>query len=316
MRSRPNPLALILGALVFGYAVPAAAQVIIQDDFEAADANCWSGPEDSKCGAWTIYGHRTSLAVGDIRHSGSRALKITFTGNEDAGGGLVSFPEESHIFTRYYDYYANSFDFACGMKVHRMSSFNEGAGINFFDTIDVLWGKGGGASERDFCGINEPDHIGYGGNGGPVDWNGFDGNPGMVRQTWYCVEHELRLNDPGSSNAEVRVWVDGQPVIQATGFDIRASLTAGLDSVLFGGWYSNGCGGQNPCPDPIVPSIRYIDDVVVGKSRIGCLGSPSPDGGAVSQDGGSDASTSPKPEAGANPDSGNSASGGNADGGG
>jgi hypothetical protein len=258
-----------VAAALFSPASPGPAQVIVEDDFEDAEPGCWSMPEETACGPFFVAGGVTSLAVGEVFHSGSRALKLVFSSDEEAGGAVSRFPEEAHLFTRYYDYYAADFDFACGMKTHRISGYNESAGLNHYDMINYTVGIPADG-ERNYCGVNDLGSMNFSYNGGPVDWGNAGGSPGMVRGQWYCVEHEVLLDDPGAANGEVRVWIVGELVIEGTGLDLRGELEVGMNRVLFGGWYSNGCAGENPCPDPAVPSIRFIDDVAVSTARIGC----------------------------------------------
>lgn len=293
----------------------ASAQLLIEDDFESVDGACWSAGPDTVCGAWTVYGTVGTLATGEVSHSGGNALRLVFEHDEDSGGVVFAFPEEDRLFTRYYEYYAADFDWPCGMKVHRLSSFNSGTDINNFDIIDAATGVN---VDRDFCGVNDFDYSATGANGGPTDWGPFSHGEAIERERWYCVEHEIRLNDPGAANGEVRVWIDDLMVAEGTGVDIRGGLTAGLNRVLFGGWYSNGCGGANPCPDAALPAIRYVDDVAVGRSRIGCGSRPPLDGGPeTGADGGSGSGADAGTDGGSGSDAGaGTDAGGAADGGG
>ena len=107
-------------------------------------------------------------------------------------------------------------------------------------------------------------------NGGFNDWGGHYADLSFKRETWYCLEHEIKLNDPGLSNGEARIWVDGVLKVEAKNLKIREKKEHKLNLVLFGGWYSNGALGINPQPNPEQKSDRYIDDVVVSSQRIGC----------------------------------------------
>ncbi len=71
---------------------------------------------------------------------------------------------EASRFTRFYDYYAKDFDFAAGMKIHRLSGFNESKQINDFDIILQLKADEPGAN---YCGLTEAKYMALSYNGGP-----------------------------------------------------------------------------------------------------------------------------------------------------
>ena len=88
---------------------------------------------------------------------------------------------------------------------------------------------------------------------------------------WDCGEAEIKLNTPEESDAVIHVWVDGNQVLEKTGFKMRAGGGEFINKILFGGWYSNSAKRENPNPNPAVPSSRYVDDVIISTERVGCL---------------------------------------------
>jgi hypothetical protein len=243
---------------------------IFCSDFEEADVECWNDSSGSRsCDGFAVRGEAT-LTEYEQTHSGSRSMLVTFTENEDLGGGYVLFEDRERVFVRYFDYFDTDFDFGCGMKVARLQSFDDEAGLNHYDIIAVSFGRGSAAGERNFCGVNDHHELAVTYNGGPVDWGRTSTLTPMARGRWSCVELEARVNTRGENDGELRIWIDDTLVAERTGVNIRGSLTTGIDRALFGGWYSNGCTGQNPCLHPETPARRYIDDVVVATSRIGC----------------------------------------------
>ncbi len=253
----PSFFVLLLVLASISLPVKAGAAVLFEDDFESSPGG-------------TVIGIAV-IAEGEVAHSGSKALKLKFTRNEQGGGMDVKMKGSDHIFTRWYDYYAQQFDFAYGMKIHRIQSFNEQRQLNDWDSVVVPWGEGKGERGRDLSGINDMRTISILNNGGPGNWNGVWADMKFERGRWYCVEAEMKLNTPGQNDGEVSIWVGGEQVIHRTGMDLRGGLSSPVNTVLFGGWYSNGAAGENPQPDPAVPSIRYIDDVAISTTRIGCL---------------------------------------------
>jgi hypothetical protein len=106
-------------------------------------------------------------------------------------------------------------------------------------------------------------------NGRGATWQSV--NVGFATGRWISVETEIKLNAPGQSDGEVRVYVDGALVIERTGLsDVRnANQTLPLNSIFVGGWYSNGGNNVASCVNPSPVSRRYIDDIVVRTSYIG-----------------------------------------------
>jgi hypothetical protein len=244
--------------------------VLFNIDFESESATCWatrnaSGNTTGPCGAWAaIGGAQASLAVGERARSGQRAFKATFVDNEDSAMARLT-TDVDHVFVRFYEYYDTDFDFAAGMKTLRFQSFNDTAQENYYDIIAYSTAVPASGS-YDYCGINPMRSIALSRNPG-FRW--AEPSLSLQRNRWYAIETEIKLNTPGVSNGEVRMWVDGQNVMQATGIDVRGSDTHRINRISIGGWYSNGAGGHNTCPDPVTPSRRYIDDVVVATQYIG-----------------------------------------------
>jgi hypothetical protein len=244
--------------------------VLFNVDFESENATCWStrngsGQTTSPCGVWSAIGNaQASLATGERARSGQRAFKATFAADEDSAMARLT-TNVDHVFVRFYEYYDTDFDFAAGMKTLRLQGFNEAKGENYYDLIAYSTAVPASGS-YDYCGVNSMRTIALSRNGG-FRW--AEPSLSLQRNRWYAIETEIKLNTPGVSNGEVRMWVDGQNIMQQTGIDIRGTDTHNINRISIGGWYSNGAGGNNPCPDPVNVSRRYIDDVVVATQYIG-----------------------------------------------
>jgi hypothetical protein len=242
-------------------------------DFEDVDAACFDARPAAGCAGWMgIHDAAISLSRGELAHSGRQAQRIEFVKNEDYGGTWRK-TEARRIFTRFYDYYDSGFDFAAGMKIHRLSAFNEARQVNDFDIILQLKADEPGAN---YCGTTDAKWLSLTYNGGPVDWGSVEARFTPMRGRWYCIETEVWLNLPGQSDGEVRIWVDGQKVAERKGMDMTGKIASPINRVMFGGWYSNSAAGKNPCPNPVVPSRRYVDDVAIAPAYIGMLPSVPP----------------------------------------
>jgi hypothetical protein len=255
----------MLAALALGTA--ARAQLIFQDDFEGSDPSCWSSRPAAGCGGWTsIQDAGIALVTTGEAHSGKRSLRLTFAKDEEFAGANRTVSAR-HIFTRFYEYYDENFDFANGMKIHRLSAYDASRQLNDFDIILYSKAEGG----PNFCGKTDAHYLNLTYNGGPVDWGLVGGILQTQRKRWYCIETEVNLNTPGKSDGEVRIWVDGKLFAEKKGMNISGSIASPINRVMFGGWYSNGAAGKNPCPNPANPSIRYVDDVAISGSYIGTI---------------------------------------------
>jgi hypothetical protein len=264
-------LALLLSCLANradAQALAAFTGVPFRTDFEDADGGCFLARPAAGCSGWMgIFDQGISIGSGEKSHSGRKALRIEFLKNESYGYSWRR-TEGRRVFTRFYDYYDSAFDFAAGMKIHRLSSFNEARQMNDFDIILQLKAE---SPDANYCGINDARWIALTYNGGPVDWGSVEARFTPARGRWYGIETEVWLNTPGMADGEMRIWIDGKPVAEKKGMNIRANLDANINRVMFGGWYSNAAAGKNPCPDPAAPSRRYVDDAAISGSYIGLV---------------------------------------------
>jgi hypothetical protein len=242
--------------------------VPFRTDFEDADGGCFLARPAAGCSGWMgIFDQAITIGSGEKAHSGRKALRIEFLKNESYGYTWRK-TEGRRVFTRFYDYYDSAFDFAAGMKIHRLSSFNEARQLNDFDIILQLKAE---APDANYCGLTDARWIALTYNGGPVDWGSVEARFTPTRGRWYGIETEVWLNTPGLSDGEARIWIDGKLVAEKKGMNLRANLDATINRVMFGGWYSNSAAGKNPCPDPVAPSRRYVDDAAIAGSYIGLV---------------------------------------------
>lgn len=253
----------------------ASARLLFHSDLENLDAACFAKRPAAGCDGWMGI-HDSSISIcraghgrggrGEEAHAGKQVFKIDFTRNEQYGGAWRAV-KTRHIFTRFYDYYDKDFDFAAGMKIHRISSFNESKQVNDFDIILQLKADEPGSNN---CGLTDAKYLALSCNGShPVDWGSVEVRWTPMRERWYAIETEVKLNTPGRSDGEVRLWIDGRQVAEKTGMNITDTVSAPINRVMFGGWYSNSAAGKNRCPDPVKESIRYVDDPTISTEFIG-----------------------------------------------
>jgi hypothetical protein len=80
---------------------------------------------------------------------------------------------------------------------------------------------------------------------------------------WRCVEAYVRLNDPGLSNGEFRLWIDERPEAARTDLNwVGAYQGYGINAVFVENYWNAG----SPAAQE-----RYLDNFVVSTERIGCL---------------------------------------------
>jgi polysaccharide lyase-like protein len=272
----PNPVLPdpVVPAVIAAVDPSQASKVFLNSDFESESLECWNGNRTATssngagCGQFKSIGFIPfALGQNGITHSGSKAIDITYSKNEEMAGTNVGISADS-VNVRAWYYFEPGFDFGQGMKIGRVSSFNGAKQLNDMDIILAVRSSGSGNQ----CGVTDMADVGLFFNGAPkgYDWGNAAANVSFQRGRWYAVEYQVVLNNPGRSDGAVRLWVDGQQVAARAGLNIRG--TAGMDSKLntvkIGGWYSNGANG-NSCKNPSQPSILHMDDVAIATSYIG-----------------------------------------------
>jgi hypothetical protein len=252
---------------------PTKTSEIYRNDFEGEDPSCWAARPSAGCNGAKVYERSrygstgiVGIATNEQRRSGQKALRMTFSRDEDEGGGVIN-PNATHVFYRHYDYYASDFDFAGGMKIARFSGHDSALGLNQYDIILVSRAQ---AINGNYCGRNDMGTMYLQRNGGST-FGGLFPAVSFPRGQWVAVETEIKLNTPGAADGEVRVYVDGQRKIEATNLNyVRdANDNLPINSLLMGGWFSNGGNNLPDCIHPYAVSKRYIDDVIVSSTYVG-----------------------------------------------
>jgi hypothetical protein len=89
---------------------------------------------------------------------------------------------------------------------------------------------------------------------------------------WYTIEMQIKVNDPGVANGEMRWWVDGKLSREVTGYLFRGPTTlsaitaAGGEQAIRGLWLAFFHGGKYA---PEHEMHAWVDNVVAARSYIG-----------------------------------------------
>ena len=95
----------------------------------------------------------------------------------------------------------------------------------------------------------------------------FDGQVSH-NDRWYCIEGQVRLNDPGQSNGVQEYWVDGNLEARRTSINFVGTYTAyGINAIFFENYWNSGSPKLNE---------RYFDNIVLSTQPIGCLDNTGP----------------------------------------
>jgi hypothetical protein len=79
--------------------------------------------------------------------------------------------------------------------------------------------------------------------------------------TWYCIEHHVKLNDPGQSNGVQEFWINGQLEAAKTGLNFTGTYTEyAINAVFFENYWNSGSSKDQE---------RYFDNIVVSATKIG-----------------------------------------------
>jgi hypothetical protein len=245
---------------------------LLDTDLDGEDAGCWgarnsSGYTTRACGPWGSIGSAGAQLVAGKGRAGSKAMQVTFGTNEDVAGAGLTLSSEVVNVRAWYNF-AEGFDFGQGVKIARVSSFNEATQVNDIDMVMTVRSAQGSQQ----CGLTDMSDMGIFFNGKPVgyDWGSIGSGVKFQRGRWYAIEYQVRLNAPGRSDGSVKLWVDGALVASKEGINIRgqAGPEVKLNRLRVGGWYSNGANGAS-CKNPSQASTLLIDDVAVGTDYLG-----------------------------------------------
>jgi hypothetical protein len=100
----------------------------------------------------------------------------------------------------------------------------------------------------------EPDGVTCWGRHGHDRGAGYTDAATLGRGRWHRIEFGVRLNPPGTANAEQRLWVDGTLAGVWRGISLRSSEALALNAVQLSASMTGGA--------PETQSL-YVDDITV-----------------------------------------------------
>lgn len=187
--------------------------VIFVEDFEANSVSAITSK-------WEQCQHQESMSLSDdvpAGIGGKQSLLITAIGGQLWGGDLYRrFPDQEIVYVRYYV----KFDKGCAGFHHGPMWIG-----GHYPSTSYPWPRAGEKpTDNRFSQASEPlgnewrwDFYNYTpdmfAGGDNMFWgNLYISDPGWTvdRDRWICVEQMLKLNDPGDTNGEQAMWIDGK----------------------------------------------------------------------------------------------------------
>jgi hypothetical protein len=78
---------------------------------------------------------------------------------------------------------------------------------------------------------------------------------------WFCIEHHVKLNDPGESNGIQEFWIDGNLEARKTGLNFIGTFDVyAINAVFFENYWNSGS---------VKLQERYFDNIVISTQPIG-----------------------------------------------
>jgi hypothetical protein len=275
MRPRSWTLSVLAASCVLGGAnVPAglaqtkAGSVGWSDDFGPGWMEHW---QVRRKGSWGLV---NAQVLPDPTGRFERVLRVTYPQNSASptaakqdgcrlGGvqfeaGLGMSPTHA-LHLRYYVRFGENFDFVKGGKLPGLfgGSMRAGGqipdGTNGFSTR-FMWRRQGQGEVYAYL----PTSVQHGTSLGRGSWR-------FVPGTWHLVEQEVRLNTPGQKDGIVRVWIDGQGVLENTTLVFRSVDSVRIEGILFSTFFGGNDGSW------ATPKTTHADfaAVAVGAQYLG-----------------------------------------------
>ena len=82
--------------------------------------------------------------------------------------------------------------------------------------------------------------------------------------SWTQIDQEIKLNDEGKSNGYIRIWYNGQLVIDESNISITTNGSVVITGILFHALFGQGFDLSQGSP---VDQVSYISDVTISNSR-------------------------------------------------
>jgi len=246
----------LLTVLSLGIAIPGEAGVFWMDDFENDLTPNW---DTSACGSPAPKDGCNGFISADRATSGTHSLQSHYPDITQQAGTYYDrlHTPTSEIWMRFY-YYTVNFQYypqAATKHFYNLSSASTKTGS------ELIWVNMFGSRETAVGAISWPTLNCPNGTTDPnCTYYPNMAHVPLADNQWYCIEYHAKTNTPGQSDALLEIYVDG---VQTLGYYnlVLQTDTTQWDLVRHYTQYGQG--------------DRYIDDLAVGNTRIGCRGSAS-----------------------------------------
>ncbi|MGH8581856.1 MAG: polysaccharide lyase [Gammaproteobacteria bacterium] len=247
--------------------------VLLFEDFEQADyPNRWLTWFDSAAGAGLVAGPAPQVFAG--RRSAYLQAQAGQHASLGTGEYVPAAPLEGEAFLRLYLRLDERFSMGTCARL-KLFGINAGASVentyggaghrpNGQDKFSVTLGIDR-ASQLNVYVYHPEQHDGW---GDTAYCNGFFCSAGIDPGRWYCLELMLKPNTPGRRDGAIKAWLDTEPVIDLDGLRLRDADTVKIRRFPVMNYFG-GSGGWNTSPQD---QRTYVDNLVISRKRIGCLG--------------------------------------------
>jgi len=251
--------------------------ILFCEDFE----NLTQGQTNT--GWWDWYNVDNTPIIDTFGRNGSRSLRhlIPASSTGSLQGGMArhtvvpSIGTRDTMYMRFYAYWSPGFQWTPGGSGSKFVYFNSWPQLTSGNSnwrirfaYQNITGSGNPVGGNPNAGARiEFDSV-------PID-NVHEANQPnpitLLPGQWYCIELYTKLNTPGSSDGEVKWWINSVLQGSYTNFSVRGSQAEPINGITFDNYF----GGAEIFPHP--EQYTWRDDVVVSTNPIGCTsGSSSP----------------------------------------
>ena len=222
----------------------ASAQVLLADDFENLSKSL---------ATWDVSNPTVLNVLIDSAkaQSGSGVLELVYQPNTTGPGYFApkAWTPRPEVYIRWYEKYSPGWIWSGNGQ--KLVFINRGMGnIQPGLILDVLWGNDQPAVVYQMPGVDLPNL--YQNVGTPK---------GIGGGQWHCLEWYVKGGNPGAT----KVWIDGELKLDYSNLPFTFNA---IDAVWPSAYYNEG--GATPTGVPNL-QYRWMDDLVVSTTRIGCL---------------------------------------------
>ncbi len=296
----PLALAALFGPLTAGAAesgcpgsVSPDPNVIFCENYDTPDVSSRFVEHNQQGGAF--------VQAAGVGMAGSPGMKVTYGPGQVSAGWMIRsfgrappsfYPPQSHAQQDFREIYWREYvrtEPGWSGAPHKLSRVYGIGGPNWSQSmIAHLWTAGdqphmaldpaSGISTSDqlvTTTYNDFANLRWLGGANPIDpgWSGskFGSTPVYAPQNanrWFCIEAHATLNAPGQADGVFEFWIDGRREARLEGLNwVGSWQDFGINAISLENYWNGGSPQQN---------VRYRDNLVVSRARIGCLGDKPP----------------------------------------